>query len=147
VLPHEGLNVRTGPDINAAKIGAFSSGTFVETTGQTAVDARGHAWVQVTGPDSGRKTVTGWVATQYVTPHAQGGEDATGRIDQTLRGRGYIAVTVRPGDTIDGIAARYGRDARQAVAVNDGHIIDPNLIFPGDTVYLPGAPPATRSAA
>jgi hypothetical protein len=108
------------------------------------VDAQGHEWVQVTGPDSDRQTVTGWVAAQYVRPHAQGGEDATGRIDQTLRSRGYIAVTVQPGDTIDDIAARYGTDPTQAVAVN-GHIIDPNLIFPGDTVYLPGRPRATRS--
>jgi hypothetical protein len=147
VLPHEGLNVRTGPDMHAAKLGAFSSGTFVQTTGQTAVDAQGHTWVQVTGPDFARQTVTGWVAAQYVTPHAQGGEDATGRIDQTLRSQGYIGVKVQPGDTIDGIAARYSKDPTQAVVVNNGHIIDPNLIFPGDTVYLQGGPLAMRPAA
>jgi hypothetical protein len=147
VLPYEGLNVRAGPDVHAAKLGAFSSGTFVQTTGRTALDPQGHEWVQVTGPDSDRQTVTGWVAAQYVTPHAQGGENATGRIDQTLRGQGYIAVTVQPGDTIDGIAARYGIDPTQAIAVNDGHIIDPNLIFPGDTVYLPNDSTANRSPA
>jgi LysM domain len=111
------------------------------------VDARGHSWVQVTGPDSDRRTVTGWVAAQYVTPHPQGGENATGRIDQAEQGQGDIAVTVRPGDTIDGIAARYGKDPAQAAVVNNGHIIDPNLIFPGDTVYLASGTPATRSAA
>jgi Bacterial SH3 domain/LysM domain len=142
VLPHQGLNVRTGPSVHAGKLGAFTSGTFVETTGQTAVDAGGRGWVQVTGPDTDRQTVTGWVAAQYVTPHPQGGENATGRIDQTEEGQGYIAVTVRSGDTIDGIAARYGKDPTQAVVVNDGHIIDPNLIFPGDTVYLPSGAPA-----
>jgi hypothetical protein len=145
VLPHQGLNVRTGPSVNAAKLGAFTSGTFVEATGQNAVDARGDTWVQVTGPDSDRRTVTGWVAAQYVTPHPQGGENATGRIDQIEQGQGYIAVTVRPGDTIDGIAARYGKDPAQAVVVNDGHIIDPNLIFPGDTVYLSSGAPATAA--
>lgn len=93
--------------------------------------------MQVTGPDSDRQTVTGWVEGQYVTPHPRGGEDATGRIDQTLLGPGYIAVTVRPGDTIDRIAAQYGKKPEQAVVLNDGHIIDPSLIFPGDTVYLP----------
>jgi acyl dehydratase len=82
-----------------------------------------------------------------VTPHAQGGEDATGRVDQTLRGQGYVPVMVHPGDTIDGIAARYGKDPTQAVVVNDGHIIDPNLIFPGDTVYLRSGPLAIRPAA
>ena len=137
VLPHDGLNVRVAPGVQAAKLGAFSSGTFVQTTGRTALDAQGRQWVQVTGPDNDRQTVTGWVAAQYVTPHAQGGEDTAGRIDQTLRSRGYTAVTVQPGDTIDGIAARYGRDPARAVVVNNGHIIDPNLIFPGDTVYLP----------
>ncbi len=132
------------PSAQGTKLGAFSSGTYVRTTGQTATDAQGNAWVQVAGPDSSRHAVIGWVAAQYVTPHPQGGEDANGRIDQTLRSQGYVAVSVQPGDTIDGIAARYSMDPAQAVVVNDGHIIDPNLIFPGDTVYLPGRPSAGR---
>ena len=135
VLPHDGLNIHSTPNTRGGKLGAFTSGTFVQTAGQRAVDAHGNQWVRVTGPDAARKSVTGWVEAKYVTPHAQGGENATGRIDQSLRG--YIPITVRPGDTVDGIAGRYGKDPGQAVAVNQGHVIDPNLIFPGDTVYLP----------
>jgi hypothetical protein len=145
VLPHEGLNLRSAPGMHAGKLGAFSGGTFVQTAGKTATDAQGNRWVQVNGPVSDRQTMTGWVEAQYVTPHAQGGENATGRIDQTLRGQGHIATTVHPGDTIDGIAGRYGKDPAGAIVVNNGHIIDPNLIFPGDTVYLPARPPTSRA--
>lgn len=145
VLPYEGLDLRTAPGVQASKLGAFSSGTFVQTTGKTGTDVQGNQWVQVTGPISDRQTMTGWVEAQYVMPHARGGENATGRVDQTLRGRGYTPVTVHPGDTIDGIATRYGKDPAQAVVVNDGHIIDPNLIFPGDAVYLPSEEMANQA--
>jgi len=140
VLPDAGLNIRRSPNTEAGRLGAFTSGTFVHTSGQRAVDAQGNQWVRVSGPDSDRKSVTGWVEAKYVTPHADGGENASGRIDRSLRGSGYVPVTVRPGDTVDGIAARYGKDPEQAVAVNHGHIIEPDLIFPGDTVYLPSGP-------
>jgi hypothetical protein len=137
VLPHQGLNIRSAPGTDARKIAAFTSGTFLQATGRSATDASGHRWVEVSGPDQARDTVRGWVDARYVTPHASGGEDATGRVDTTLRSEGYRPVTVRSGDTLDGIAAAHGADPSRAVVVNNDHVIDPNLIFPGDTVYLP----------
>lgn len=53
-----------------------------------------------------------------------------------FRGR-YI---VRPGDTMFSIA-RFYRTRLEALTVNNPHITDPNLIFPGDILCVPGLVP------
>ena len=47
-----------------------------------------------------------------------------------------IAVTVQSGDTLSGIAAAHGDSLASVEGANPG-ISDPNLIFAGQTVYLP----------
>src|SRR5690606_35939138 len=47
------------------------------------------------------------------------------------------AVTVRSGDTLSGIAARNGVALGDLLAANP-QIRNPNLIYPGQTVHLPG---------
>ena len=47
------------------------------------------------------------------------------------------AVTVRSGDTLSGIAARNGVSLGDLLAANP-QIRNPNLIYPGQTVHLPG---------
>ena len=136
VQPHAGLNIRAEPGVDQRVLGAADSGTFLHATGQSRRDAAGHTWLQVKGPDADHHSQAGWVDASYVTIHRSGGEDATGRINE-LRRQGYVAVRVRPGDTLGELAARHGVRPSDGVAVNNGHIIDPNLIFPGDTVYLP----------
>lgn len=53
--------------------------------------------------------------------------------------------TVQPGDTLYRIAARYGTTVT-AIA-NANNIADPNLIYPGQVLVIPGggAPPVTRT--
>lgn len=46
------------------------------------------------------------------------------------------SYTVRPGDTLSGIAARFGLDWR-SLALDNG-LANPNLIFPGQTIRLSG---------
>lgn len=48
--------------------------------------------------------------------------------------------TVRPGDTFFRIA-QFFRTRLEALAVNNPHIADPNLIFPGDVLCVPGLIP------
>jgi N-acetylmuramoyl-L-alanine amidase len=60
---------------------------------------------------------------------------------------GYV---VRPGDTVDGLAARYGVTPAAIVAAN--HLSDPNRIYAGRTLIIPTAPSpggrgTTRAAA
>ena len=50
---------------------------------------------------------------------------------QRLGGRSYL---IRPGDTLSGIAARYGLSWKRLAALND--LADPNLIYAGDTLAL-----------
>ncbi|MDI9628417.1 MAG: LysM peptidoglycan-binding domain-containing protein [Acidobacteriota bacterium] len=55
------------------------------------------------------------------------------------------SYTVQPGDTLYRIAARYGTTVT-AIA-NANNIADPNLIYPGQVLMIPGgdAPPVTRT--
>lgn len=138
VVPHEGLNVRETPEAAGDKISAFQSGTFLQPTGQQATDAQGNQWIEVTGLDANDKHVQGWVSAQYVQTHAAGAMDDTGRINPDLDKQGYSTHTVVPGDTIWDVAKREGVDFQEMVALNSDHLIDPNLIFPGDTLYIPG---------
>ncbi|MDN5364373.1 MAG: hypothetical protein PWQ91_1435, partial [Eubacteriales bacterium] len=48
--------------------------------------------------------------------------------------------TVQPGDTMFLIAQRFGVSLDDLIAANP-HISDPNLIFPGDVLCVPGVPP------
>ncbi|MBO8129541.1 MAG: LysM peptidoglycan-binding domain-containing protein [Peptococcaceae bacterium] len=44
---------------------------------------------------------------------------------------------VIPGDTMAIIAQRFGISEKQLIAVNP-HITDPNILFPGDVLCVPG---------
>ncbi len=50
-------------------------------------------------------------------------------------------VTVRSGDTLSAIASRNGVSVSALIAANP-QISNPNLIYPGQTVHLPGGSPA-----
>lgn len=54
----------------------------------------------------------------------------------------YITYVVQPGDTLSGIAARYGTTYQTLAALNQ--LSNPNLIYPGQTIRIPegGAPSA-----
>jgi hypothetical protein len=57
--------------------------------------------------------------------------------------------TVRAGDTLSGIAARYYRNAgdwRWLYHVNHSKISNPNLIYPGEVLRVPPDPPASWTA-
>ncbi|KAI95292.1 hypothetical protein T281_06155 [Rhodomicrobium udaipurense JA643] len=138
VVPHDGLNVRETPDANGQKVSAFQHGTFLQPTGNEASDRKGNRWVEVTGTDVNDRPVQGWVNGSYVTPHKAGAMDATGRIDPELEADGYREHTVKPGNTIWDIAKQNGVDFDETVRLNSDHLIDPNMIFPGDTIYIPG---------
>lgn len=44
--------------------------------------------------------------------------------------------TVQPGDTLSGIAAKYGKDWKFLFDLNNGKINDPNLIYPGQVFIV-----------
>jgi surface antigen len=51
------------------------------------------------------------------------------------------AYTVASGDTLGGIAARYNTSWRQLASYN--HLADPSLIYPGQTICIPGQASST----
>lgn len=148
VVPLDGLNVREQPGADAAKVSAYQHGSFVDATGQTQTAADGSEWVEVTGLDPNDQVVTGWVDRSYLQPHAGGDMDETGRINPDLEALGYEQHTVQPGDTIWDLAHRDGVNFNEMLRLNQDHLINPGMIFPGDTVYIPGTeqpvePPVT----
>ncbi len=149
VVPHDGLNVREAPGGDAERSGVLYHGTFAQPTGQTATDAAGKPWIEVSSTDVNDRPITGWVAEEYTRPHPEGAMDATGRINPDLQASGYREVKVQQGDTVWDIARREGTDFQETVALNQDHLIDPNMIFAGDTVYVPGTgrPPVTETPA
>lgn len=59
---------------------------------------------------------------------------------------GTSTYTIRPGDTLDSIAARFGTTVSRLVSLNN--IANPNLIFAGQTLRVGGSgsvPPPTRA--
>lgn len=46
-----------------------------------------------------------------------------------------ISYTIQPGDTLAGIAARYGTTVASILALNPS-IEDPNLVYPGDVILV-----------
>jgi LysM repeat protein len=53
---------------------------------------------------------------------------------------GSFAYTVKPGDTLVGIANTYGTTVAAILAINP-QITNPNLIFPGQVICVPVTPP------
>jgi LysM repeat protein len=144
VVPRDGLNVRAEPSTDASRNGVLYHGTFVEATGQRATDAQGREWIQVQGPDVDDQPVSGWVASEYLRPQATGGMDASGRVNPQLEAAGQHEYQVKQGDNLWQIAQDHGVPVQDVLDLNKDHLIDLSLVFPGDTVYLPGrdAPPA-----
>lgn len=66
----------------------------------------------------------------YVEPEVQAYTQPVAQTDGTT----YI---VQPGDTLSGIAARYGTTYQSLAAINN--IADPNRIYPGQEIVIDGA--------
>ncbi|MGH9057341.1 MAG: LysM peptidoglycan-binding domain-containing protein, partial [Acidimicrobiales bacterium] len=53
--------------------------------------------------------------------------------------------TVHPGDTLWGVATRYGMSTSSLARING--IADPNLILPGEVIHLTGSPSSADPGA
>jgi len=135
VLPIDGLNVRAAPSIEAHLKGVLREGSFV-----MAAPNDKNPWIYVTGRDASGQAIQGWVETKYIKPHPAGAEGPHGRINPALAKKGDPAVTVQPGESIWSIAETHGFAPPLIERLNSPTFIDPNLIFPGDDVYLPRRP-------
>ncbi|HBR95785.1 MAG TPA: hypothetical protein DD979_00190 [Gammaproteobacteria bacterium] len=138
VVPERGLTVRDAPV--GAQTSVFRHGTFVQKTGNAITAIDGSRWVPVNGLDVNNQPVSGYVFEDFVQTHdpRQGAMDATGRRNPALDQQRYTAVTVQPGDNLWDLANAHGVDVDEMVALNRDHMISPEQIYTGDTVYVPG---------
>jgi hypothetical protein len=138
VTPREGVLLRDNPLGNATT--AIQHGAFLKQTGQPLNAVDGSRWIPVSGTNVNDQPVTGYVHEGFVEPHdsSQGAMDTTGRTNPTLEHQRYDQVTVNEGDNLWDIAKQHNVSFDEMVALNRDHLISPELIFNGDTVYLPG---------
>ncbi len=138
VVPEVGLNVRETPSLQGTNTGDLQHGSFV-TTGVSVVDEQGRQWVHIQSLDENDKLISGWVASEYLRPHnEQGAMDDHGRMNPELKEQGYTEVEVEHRDNLWDLAQQHSVDFQQMVELNQDHLINPGLIFPGDKVYIPG---------
>jgi LysM domain len=137
VTPRLGVNVRQAPSTSAGKTGDILHGSFVVATGGKRADAQGNTWLQVGGTDMAGRPVRGWVEQRYLAAHPDGALSGTGRIDPAKPPVGYVSHVVAPAETVYSIAAANGVTVSDLEDANGRHIIDPNVIFPGDLIYVP----------
>lgn len=78
-----------------------------------------------------------WRGVDGQTAEAFGSTDPTGRVNADLETEGYPWVVVMPGDTIRRIATSRNADVVETVMLNMDHILQPDIIYPGDRIYLP----------
>jgi hypothetical protein len=79
----------------------------------------------------------GWVFGGFVEMHPSGEQDENGRINPELDQLGYRWVEAKDGDSIRLIANRHSVDVAETVMLNMDHMLRPDLMYPGDRVYLP----------
>lgn len=115
VTPKSGLNVRTGPSTSYKKLGALVCGSTVEVSGIE----NGWAAIQYSGQKA-------YVSAKYIKKSdAVASSSASGAV--------YV---VKSGDTLSGIAAKYGTTYQKLAEANG--ISNPNLIYPGQEIKIPG---------
>ncbi|MFT4195333.1 LysM peptidoglycan-binding domain-containing protein, partial [Ottowia sp.] len=140
VQPFHGVNVRSSPTTDADnKVAIVQSGSFLDGTGETKVDKDGYTWIKVNGRDQEDKMVEGWVRGDNLKAYDKryGDNDATGRVNPALEKKDQDKIIVKHDDNLWNLAAKHGQDFDKLLAANP-HLLDPNLIFKGDSVYLPG---------
>lgn len=137
VRPREGLTLRDAP--NGQRDSVFFNGTFLDPTGNHQTDADGQSWTEVNGLDVNDNPVSGWVPDAHITRHPEGAMNHEARINPELEAMGYRAHRVEAGENVWDIAARNGCDFQETLALNTQHLVNPELIFEGDVVYLPVA--------
>ena len=140
VQPYEGVNVRSSPTTDADnKVAIVQSGSFLDGTGETKVDKDGYTWIKVNGRDQEDKMVEGWVRGDNLKSYDKrfGDNDATGRVNPALEKKDQDKIIVKQDDNLWNLAAKHDQDFDKLLAANP-HLLDPNLIFKGDSVYLPG---------
>jgi LysM repeat protein len=139
VQPFEGVNVRSSPTTQGDnKVAIVQSGSFLDGTGETQKDQDGYTWIKVHGRDQEDKMVDGWVRSDNLKSYDKryGDNDASGRVNPAREQSGQNKIVVQQDDNLWNLAAQYGQDFDQMLAANP-HLLDPSLVFKGDSVYLP----------
>lgn len=140
VVPLDGVNLRDAPTLAGDRIGALQHGEFLQPTGRRQTDPTGRDWTEVTGRDDRNRELTGWVASENLATHPEGAVDETGRVNSDLAPPAVRSHVIAPGETLWDLSGRDGERFRELLQLNEPHLIERGMLFPGDTVYLPGRP-------
>jgi Bacterial SH3 domain len=137
VLAEDGLNLRNGPSNASELVAVLPHGSLVDETGNRHDDTAGNIWVPVLAQGGDGQQHEGWVSADFVEPHPTGAQNEKGRFNPQWEKLGYRWVEAKDGDTIRLIAVNNSADVVETVMLNMDHITAPDVIFPGDRIYLP----------
>ncbi|TKT69269.1 SH3 domain-containing protein [Aquamicrobium sp. LC103] len=137
VVAQDGLNLRGAPTTASGEVTVLHPGALVQETGERRSDDAGTEWVSVSGYGLDGEQYEGWVDASFVSPHADGSQDAEGRYNPELESQGYEWVSVETGQSIGSIARGHSVDVSDTIVLNMDHIVSPHLVYVGDRVYLP----------
>jgi LysM repeat protein len=135
------LNVRSGPSVAYPALTSVPNGTQLILQGR----AQGSTWVQVATPTG----VVGWVNSLYTITYGDLSllpitwNQPIPNPQPNPNPGGAIYYTVRAGDTLKNIAARFGTTWQALAALNN--LANPNIIYAGQVLLISGGvnPPPT----
>jgi len=140
------LNVRAGSGIGYSVIRTMPNGSAGEVIAGP-VNANGYTWWKISYDDG----TTGWSAEPWLemsTASPDSSSDAESsdsepepQVDQESSSSDYVEYVVQSGDTLSGIAARYGTTITAIMDANS-QITDPDLIYVGQVLRIPQSTPA-----
>jgi GH25 family lysozyme M1 (1,4-beta-N-acetylmuramidase) len=119
--PSTTLNIRTGAGTGYRSIGTYAAGEHV--TYNHVYITGGYVWARYTAYSG---------ASHYICLGVMGGDSYGKRVTYTPASHTYY--TVRSGDTLGAIAARYGSTYSRIAALSG--LNNPNWIYPGQTLTI-----------
>lgn len=125
----------SGEDVSARETGHGGETTVTVRRGDTlsGIAARNGTTVQVLKSLNSLRGETIFVGQELRVPSS---EPVRGTSASRGIAQGGMAYTVKSGDTVSGIAARFGVSSRQLMDANG--ITDPRRLFAGQTLTIPG---------
>ena len=120
-------------------------GTALVRTGAARYDDDDREWLPVAGSDADG-AFSGWVASDdiRILPPNQAAEDGEGRVNPMLEWQGWRRHRISAGETLSAVAEAHGCTIRSLKDHNAKHLINPEILWPGDVLYV--APPPSQSA-
>ncbi|MEL6478274.1 MAG: LysM peptidoglycan-binding domain-containing protein [Pseudomonadota bacterium] len=139
VAPVGGTQIVPPAQEQSAHHRTLRHGTALRRIGEPRYDAADREWVQIEAMDETGDWVSGWVASDdlRVLPATEAADDGHGRVNPRLEWQGLRRHRIAEGETLERVAKTYACSLGVLKTLNGRHLINPEILWPGDVVYVP----------